>query len=808
MYCSPTFFLKKHVILLCVLTALFFTRAQSQPPATLPTEQSLNQQSINDVLQQNGVSPTQLTQKNFKAYFEDNNQKPASGDKNADLMTKMQNKSLDKDSTQKDNIKQNSYSPDNTYGSNVFQNAAMEDVSELSTPPLDYPIGVDDHIIVAMWGGSEYQEDYVVARDGSIFPEGLGKIMVQGLTFETARALVYSRFRSVVPATTNIAVTMGQPRTININVGGEVINPGPVNVSAFSNAFNVIGLAGGVTGFGNLRAIQVKRNGKVIETLDVYNYLTSGDMGTHIYLENNDFVLVTFYDKKVFATGQFKRPMYYQLKKDEGMKALIKYSGGFTSDAFSSGVQVIRTENEKQVIHDVNATAIIDLSDQDYLLKDGDIVKATLIKPGIINKVEIKGEVTYPGNYELRKGDRLFDVINRAGGITRNTFLQRAYVFRGAGDSTSIKTNKIEIDLSEINQEKNNLDNPNNVLLQTNDLIQLFANTDFADEQYVEIFGEVHKEGKLKKYGGMTLQDLLYLSGGLKPSAEYGRLEISSIVDIDSARQGLKPTRNIVKAYAILPDLQLDSVAANIVLKPYDQVFVRKNPTFNFQENVQLLGLFKYPGMYPKLDKNEKLSDYLDRAGGIKDNADITGAILYRNKTDLFRETILSQNEPEKFDSLGRPVKDSELAILREPVSIDLYQAMKYRNSKYDIVLQANDVIYIPEKNPFVTIQGKVQSPLKITFDVDHKRLGYYIDKAGGFGIRPWRKRIYVTYASGKSRRTRNFCFIHFYPKVEEGSVINVPERPEGADFSATLVQAFTATIPVVLAGIVFKIIN
>jgi len=795
---SLEFFMKRHAVLLFLFSILLFISAQCQPPVTVPTEQLPNQQTINDVLQQNGINPTQLTQQNFKKYFEDNNQKNAGTDinkENTELVNKMSNKSLVKDSLQKDSIKENSNSEDQTFGSNVFKNAAMYDVSELSTPPLDYPIGVGDHIIVAMWGGGEDQEDYIVAKDGSIFPAGLGKIVIQGLTFEAARALIYSRFKSVVPAATNIEITMGPPRSINVNIGGEVYDPGPITVSAFSNAFNVIGLAGGVTEFGNLRDIQVKRNGKVIEKLDVYQYLTTGDIGTQIYLQNNDFILVTFYEKKVLATGQFKRPMFYQLKKDEGIKALIKYSGGFTSDAFSSGLKVIRTENEKQVIHDVNATAIVDLPDQDYALRNGDIVKVDLIKPGIINKVELKGEVFYPGNYEIRKNDRLFDIINRAGGVTKNTYLQRAYIFRGAGDTTFIHANKLEVDLSDIANDKTNSDNPNNILLQANDVIQLFAASDFADQQYVEIFGEVRKEGKVKRYSGMTLQDLLYFSGGLKASAEYGRLEISSIVDIDSARQGLLPTRNIVKSYAILPSLELDSEAAKIILKPYDQVFVRKNPTFQLQQNIQLQGLFKYPGLYPKLDKNERLSSYVNRAGGEKDNADITGAILFRNKTDLFRESILNQN--------GTP--DSTIKLLREPVSIDLFKALKYQNSKFDIVLQEGDVIYIPEKNPFVTVQGIVQSPLKITFDKDHAKLSYYIDKAGGYGVHPWRKRIYITYANGKNRRTRNIFFFHFYPKVEEGSIVNVPERPQSKDFSDTLLQTATTSIPIIMAALILK---
>ena len=787
------FFVKKYTVLLFGI-ALLSIPAFSQ---TEPTQQKLQ-----ELLP--GTDPTQMTKAGFDNYFKDNNQSKKGSDRskeNSAISKRLENKTLEKDSTQNDNIKKTIYSPQQTYGANVFQNSSVFDISELSTPPLDYPIGVGDHIVVALWGGGEYQEDYIVARDGAIFPNSLGKITVQGLTFEMARSLIYARFKSVVPAATNIQITLGQPRTINVNVGGEVANPGPVTVSAFSNAYNVIGLAGGITEFGSLRDIQIKRNGKIIETIDVYKYLASGEMGSRIYLQNNDFVFVSNEVIKVLATGQFKRPMYYQLKKDEGIKALIKFSGGFNSDAFTSGVKVIRTENEDQVIHDVNTTAIIKLTNNDYPLMDGDIIRADIIKAGIVNKLELKGPVKYPGIYELRKNDRLFDVINRAGGITKSTYLARAYIFRGAGDSTSIKSDKLEVDLSDI--QNDNLESINNVPLMPNDVVQLFSSNEFGDQQFVDIFGEVRKEGHVKKYGGMTLQDLLYLSGGLKQSAEYGRLEISSIVDIDSAEQGLKPTRNIIKSYAIQSNLKLDLAAAKILLKPYDQIFVRKNPSFELQQNVQLLGLVKYAGFYPRLNKYERLSSYINRAGGILENANIGGAVLYRKKIEYFREKFVSK---PKLDSNGIIIKDSTLLGLEEPISIDLYKAMKYENSKHDIVLQENDILFVPEINPFITIRGKVQSPLKITFDKEHTKLPYYIDKAGGFGIRPWRKRIFVTYANGKSRRTRNFMFAHFYPKVEEGSTITVPLRPENKDFSNSVTTALTTVIPLIVTYFIFKI--
>lgn len=778
--------LKNHLLALCVL--LFFASAAYAQPTP---------QQLSELIPSN-VNPTQLSKSAFESFFKDNNQKNNAGaDKNKEnpeiknRLDSHPENVIAKDTVPQDNIKKSFYRPDATYGANVFQNVAMNDISELSIPPSDYPIGVGDHIVVSLWGGGEYQEDYIVARDGAIFPSGLGKITVQGLTFENAQKLIYARFSGAVPQGTNIQITLGQPRTINVNVVGEVANPGPKLLSAFSNAYNAIGLAGGITQYGNLREIQVKRNGRVIEVLDVYKYLYNGDVGKRIYLQNNDFVVVTFAEKKVLATGQFKRPMFYQLKKEEGVKALLQYSGGFTADAFSSSIKIIRTESERQVIHDVNATAIVKLQGQDFDLQDGDIVRADLIKPGIVNKVELNGAVAYPGLYEIRPNDRLFDLINRAGGVTANTYLPRAYIFRGAGDSTNIKADKLEINLTDFS--KADFSSINNVLLQANDVVQLFSTSEFADEQFVFIDGEVRKTGRVKKYGGMTLQDLIYLSGGLKPSAEFGRLEIASVVDVDSAKQGFKPTRTIVKSYSISSNLELDTAAARVVIKPFDQVHVRKNPGFALQENVQVLGLVKYQGNYPRLDKYERLSSYIERAGGLLDNANLSGAILYRRKNQFLKEDI--KGYADSFQEKN----------LAEPVSIDLFNALNNKGSKYDIVLQENDIIYIPEINPFVTVQGKVQSPLKIAFDKDHPNLSYYVDKAGGYGIRPWRKRVFVTYANGRSKRTKNLFFIHFYPKVEEGCTITVPERPEGKDVSGNIVQAVTAMVPIAITYLLLK---
>lgn len=742
------------------------------------------------------ASPSDL-----QSYLRDNNQQQKKPGEDihkgiSDVNTKS---IIAKDSTQRDNFKKSVYSPEEVYGSDLFHNDQIVELSQLSTPPLDYPIGVGDHIVVSLWGGADFEESYVVARDGSIFPQGLGKITVQGLTFDNARKIIFERFKKVIPPSTNIAVTMGEPRTIIVQASGEVQNPGPTVVSAFTNALNIVALAGGITQFGNMRDIYISRNGKIIDSIDVYKYLTTGDYGRHLYLENNDFVIVPFYDKKVLASGQFKRPMYYQLKQGEGMDALLKYSGGFTTDAYESGGAIIRNINEKQTIKNINFNAIGLKANgiiTDEPLYDGDVVVVNPINSGLNNKVIIKGEVAYPNVYEIRKGDRLFDVINRAGGITANSYVDRAYIYKGAGDSTNLKSDKIVVSLVDLNK---NINSSYNIPIDPNDVIEVFNRNQFSDKQYVTIEGEVRKPGKYQKYGDMSLKDLLYFANGLKPSAEFGKIEVASIVDVDSSQRGLKPTKTVINTYSIATNLALDPVTENVKLKPYDQVFIRKNPTFNLQKNVNIDGRVKYPGVYPKLDDNERLSSFIERAGGLVDNSNAAGAMLYRVRNTGARENTLQKNQAKFLRDPAGKIIDSVLSDPSEPVSIDLEKALKSKDSKYDLVLQEGDIIYVPEINPIVTITGAVQSQLKIYFDKGHTSLGYYIDKAGGFGIRPWRKRIYVTYASGRSRRTHNFGLLHFYPRVEQGSIVVVPVKPEGKSIGEFASQVFVTSLPLLI---------
>ena len=738
----------------------------------------------------------------LRRLLSDNNKK-AGEQPGDDLHRRNEKKTLDSDSLKQDNIKRSIAGPSDVYGADLFRNQQILELSELNTPPDDYPIGVGDNIVVTLWGGADFEQEYIVGRDGSIFPRGLGKITVQGLPFAKAREIITGRFNNVVPAKTKVSVTLGQPRTIVVQVSGNVETPGPVVVSAFTNAMNVVALAGGVSEYGNLRKILISRAGKIIDSIDVYKYLFNGSYGNHLYLENNDFIIVPFYEKKVLATGQFKRPMYYQLHQNEGLEDLIRYAGGFTPDAYVSAASIIRNQNEHQIIKTINLKAIgMKASGQvvDEPLLDGDIVAVNVINPGLMNRVVIRGAVAYPNLYEVRPGDRVFDLINRAGGITPSTYLERAYIYRGAADSSTTEPVRISINLKDLNK---NLNSPDNLPIYANDIIELFSRYQFDDKKSISIGGEVRKPGTYAKYGDMTLKDLLYFANGLLPSAEFGMIEISRVMEYDSSGKYLVPVSNKTFTYSVNRDLALDSETEDIQLMPFDQVIVRRNPGFNLQQNVRITGEVLYPGQYPKLTPGETLTSFVARAGGLRPNANLSGALLYR-----VRDSVSN-----KINPLSRSIAalaDSLRGTSQEPnadyVAIDLAKALQDPGSKYDLAMVAGDVLYIPPVNPVVTIQGVVQNNFKVFFEKGKTGARYYIDQAGGFSQRPWRKRIFVTYANGTSKSTKSFAFLHFYPKVEAGSTITVPQRPEPKGIGERGGQLVTTVVPILIAYILTQI--
>ncbi|HMN33505.1 MAG TPA: SLBB domain-containing protein [Chitinophagaceae bacterium] len=722
---------------------IFLDQEQQKSPNFFDKNEQNKEQKNNSQLNQATDNPAVQNQKDLEKAFQDLNNKKTQDEQLLELykndpeyLKYLMATKTDID-VKSDTILSKEQMKEKVYGADFFSSNSF-DLSDRapSSPPLDYRLGPGDEVIVSLWNAGELQQSYTIGKDGSIFPRTVGKIYLHGLTLTEAQQTITTRFRKVSPSNTNIDVQLGKARTIRVTIIGEVKKPGTYTLSAFNDALNALFRSGGITDVGNLRKIEIIREGRVIDDIDIYKYLQNNN-SSPIYLEDNDFIRVGIYEKKVLATGEFKRPMYYLLRDDEGLSELIDFTGGLKYNARNSIIQIKTVRNEEEQYININAEKFLDpYGTQNLLLRDGDIITVKPINEGIKNTITISGSVNYPDNYEFHTGDNLSSIINKAGGFKPNTFLPRAYITRGG---TGIESYIIKVDL-------NNQAAADTISLQSGDMIKILSSKEYEQKFDIEVSGFVNKPGKISYHQNMTLKDVLLLAGGLRLDAENGRIEISNIVDSVSNYK-LESKGVNIRIVSISSNLEIDPVSDNIIIKPLDRIYVRKKSDFINQQKVVVMGEVKYPGEYVLLSDNEKISSIIKRAGGLSKAA-------YSNGAKLFRKNI-------------------------GPVIIELNTALNKAGNKQDLILKDGDELLIPQINEIVSVRGEVQQPINIKFDADNSAVSYYINASGGFGENPWKKRINVRYQNGKSKNTKNFLFFHFYPKVKQGSVVTVPQKPE-----------------------------
>ena len=513
----------------------------------------------------------------------------------------------------------------NVYGHNFFRQTDLriyEGVNEMKAP-LNYVLGVGDEVSIAFWGYSEYNGVFTIASDGYIDPKETGRIYLQGLTLEEAKEVIRKKFGSYLDANNSkYAVNLTYSRAIMVNIVGEVFQPGSYQISAVNHAFSALVASGGPSDFGSVRDILIKRDGKTIQELDVYDYLQNPQSGMEFYLQNNDYIFVPSAERTVFVAGEIKRPMGYQLKEEESMDDLLKYSGGLKPTAYTKTIQVKRFENNRQVLIDV-AYDSLQRAGGNFKLNDGDSIFVFKIPTGIQTFVTIKGDVVIPGKYDFIAGQTVSDVLTKAEGILPTALLARAYVIRTNFD---LSKEYLAFDLNSVITSPGGTDD---IELQNADEILIFSKLDFTDEYYVEIFGSVRKEGSFIYGNNMTLKDVLVLSGGLKKEAANNRIEISRIINFDESVEQALPTRTIIEIVEIGYDLRIDQGSENFVLQPFDQIFIRETPDFQPQMNVVVSGEVLYPGQYSMQTKNDRITDIIHRAGGFTDEAYLPGIKIY-----------------------------------------------------------------------------------------------------------------------------------------------------------------------------------
>ena len=653
------------------------------------------------------------------------------------------------------------------FGRNIFNNKNLTFApSQNLATPANYKLGPGDEVIIDIWGANENTIRQTISPDGYISVENLGLVFLNGKTIKEADNYlrkelnkIYSGITEENP-TSEIKVTLGQIRTIQINVMGEVELPGTYALSSLSTVFHALYKAGGVNELGSLRNIQLMRNGQKVATVDVYEFMLKGKTLSDIRLQEGDVIIVPPYELLTHIEGKVKRPMYYEMKTGETVKSLIEYAGNFTGDAYTKNVRITRQNGREFQIYTVD-----DIDYSVFKLMDGDSLTVSAMLKRFENKLEIKGAVFRPGIYQYSgQLNTIKQLVAKAEGVTGDAFMGRAVLHREREDLTK---EIIQVDLKGIlNGTKPD------IALQRNDELYIPSIHDLQDIGTISIFGEVARPGEFPFAENATLEDMIIQAGGLKESASTVRVDVSRRIKNSKGTETPNEIGEIFH-FALKEGFVIDG-EPGFKLKPYDQIFVRKSPAYQPQINVKVNGEILYEGTYALTQKTERLSDLVQKAGGVTPYAYIKGARLVRriNAEERMRmQSVLdmAENTAEGSDSID--LKKLDLGNVYY-VGIDLEKALAKPKSDADLVLREGDELIIPEFNNTVRISGAVMYPNTVSY-ANNKSLSYYIEQAGGYGNRAKKSKAYIVYMNGQVKKARS----HSSSIIEPGCEIIVPSK-------------------------------
>lgn len=679
------------------------------------------------------------------------------------------------------------------FGQEMFQNKNLTFAPNynMATPP-SYVLGAGDEIVVEVWGPSEFEVKQRISPDGTINIQGIGLISLNGLTMAEAQNRIANKVSSVMGGA-NVKVSLGQIRSIKVNIAGEVMVPGTYTLPSLASVFNAIYSAGGVNRIGSLRAIKVYRDSKEIATLDVYDYLINGKYETNIRLEDNDMIIVQPYDSYVTVTGKVKRPRIYEMKKDETLGDLFKYAGGFTGDAYNDNVNVKRKTGRQYSILTVDNPDFAE-----FTVADGDSVIVDRIFDEFANRVVIRGAVWRPGDYELsERTNTLSKLIARAEGLKGNEFAHRGQITRLKSDYTY---EIIPFDVREAATGAQDIE------LMREDSIYIPTILDLREAYTITIGGEVNRPDTLEYRDGMTVEDAILMAGGLKESASYAMVEIARRIK-DPKSTSYTDKRAEIYTFSINDMLQISPEAERFVLHPFDEIYVRRSPGYGAQERVFISGEILFDGNYVLATAGERLSDVIKKAGGFTPEAYVKGASVKRRLTDDERiqvESLLKMTRESRTTSGRDSAAFDNVEILDYyPVGVDIVAALNNPGCSEDIVLRDGDQIFVPKYNGTVKISGAVNYPNSVVFT--KSKLKEYISQAGGYK-QVARRRPFVIYMNGQVASTRTGFFCKRYPKIEPGCQIIVPQKiiKEGRGMAGVMsMVTSTASLAAVIASLV-----
>ena len=651
------------------------------------------------------------------------------------------------------------------YGQDIFSSRTLsfEPNQNLATPE-DYVLGPGDEVFIDIWGMSEASINQEITPEGRILVPQVGPVQLAGLTVKQARGKVKSAlskiYSSLRSGSSQMSLTLGQVRTIQVNVFGEVEVPGTYRLSSFSTVFNAIYRAGGITEIGSLRNVKVIRGGEEFATVDVYDYIFNGKLDNNLALKEGDVINVPPYTALVSIDGFIKRPMFYELKDGEPLSALISYAGGFAGGAWQEEVNVERNDGRTNHIYTVKADKL-----DSFGMADGDAAHVSGSEVEVFtNKVEIRGAVYRPGSFELG-GDiaTVGQLVQHAGGLMEDAFTGRAQIVREKPDRS---LEIVAVPLKGIVDG-----NVEDVLLRRGDVLVVSNVNEIELKGDFSITGYVVNPGKYQYAEHTTVEDLILLAGGLSEGASSARVDVARRINVPSS-QAASDTLAQVFAMSIKDGL-IEDGAGGFELEPYDVVSVRRSPTYIEQRNVTISGEVTFPGQYTLVTNNERVSDLVERAGGATPNGNVRGAMLKRKINQYERNVRTAMSKIVTQSVSSRDSLDVNKLKVTEiyTVGLELDKALANPGSDYDVVLRDGDELIIPEQASTVRVQGEVLYPNTVHF-ISGKPVSYYVRQSGGYSNKARRAKTYVIYMNGT-------VAVGAGAKLEPGCEIIVPGRSD-----------------------------
>lgn len=659
------------------------------------------------------------------------------------------------------------------FGRNIFnnENLSFQPSGSMATPQ-NYLLGPGDQVLIDVWGASQQTFDEVISPDGVVVIEGVGPIQLAGKTVQQAKATIKSKLgRFYADCSFNLSV--GETRTIQVQVMGEVNTPGTYSLSGLSSAFNALYAAGGIGQIGTLRDIKVYRNGREIASVDVYDYLVNGNSRGDVRLQDNDVIVVGPYDCLVNVEGKVKRPMWYEMKKTETVKELLRYSGGMTGDAYTKNVRLTRKAGNEYSVHSVGEFQM-----GSFTVMDEDVVQVDSVRARFSNMVEVRGAVKHAGQFQLG-GDiqTVKELLIAADGFREDAYQENIVMHRQKDDMT---LEMVSVDVKGI------LDGTvTDIPLKNGDLLFVPSQVEMQGERTMQIMGEVAYPGTYPFAENATLRDVLLQAGGLTNAASLAKVDVFRRV---RDARAVTTAKQSAQMFSFSLDEHFNLTKDTVfTLMPFDIVMVRKSPSYEEQKNVQVRGEVNFQGKYAMLTKNYRLSDLIAACGGVTEMAYVQGAHLtrlmtkeeieHRDHANEQAQILLYENALKEGKEMNMEIADSLLTMKRNtsytfPVAINLDKALAQPGSEYDLVLREGDLLEIPERSNIVKISGEVMYPVSMAYEKS-KNLHYYVSHAGGYSNNASKSKVYGIHTNGSVVRL-HYNSVH---DIQPGMEIVVPQK-------------------------------